>query len=284
MVEYELRRGDVEGKKIIFSRGLGQGHISNPAVERDYGASERELERLVERGEIDKGVRSPYDDRKLRWNTPIVNENSVEIPLGLTYFQAWKKDLDLSQKEGNPLEDVKNRGYISYGDPMAFLSRATGVTAILMTREGYAVIGKRANSELGGLWNGPAGYLNFRGNGAEDTDAVTDAINEIEEELNVPGDSLVTQLQLLGAAHNGVDYGPDLIYLARTQLTSHEVENAWKNAQDKEMAKLAFVKNQYERDILLRVGSLESTGNVELMPGTHAVLEQLTSFDFRKLI
>jgi hypothetical protein len=191
--------------------------------------------------------------------SPQKDSASVDVQLGLTSYREYVCSNLLSDDEREALERDGATGY--GGDESAHLSNALGCEAMLITRDGQAVLLRRSGAVATGtgLYNGPSGHaepsharIEAHCRSADDVasrqqleerarDELYGAIlQEVHEETNLALSDLSPPL-LIGAMADS-HRKPDLLFLVRTSLDAEGVRRAYAKGASEgwESDKLAF--------------------------------------------
>src|SRR3989344_4523697 len=179
-----LDRTGVKGVKLSYIEGLCAADHEKPNEQRMTRAQYREhvIAPLIEAQQIDDGSRTPYDDRKNRYHFSTLKDSTLEIALGMTYFQAWKSDMDKSEEELRRLHEL---GIKVGNDKYFFLnSHSINIAGLIISSEGAGFIGERTNSQFAGQMNAVAGHIDYKENLAE-FDPIVELHQELGEEFGI---------------------------------------------------------------------------------------------------
>uniref|UniRef100_A0A8C5E357 Nudix (nucleoside diphosphate linked moiety X)-type motif 22 n=1 Tax=Gouania willdenowi TaxID=441366 RepID=A0A8C5E357_GOUWI len=134
----------------------------------------------------------------------------LTLTLGLTCYKDY-----LGTNWSSQVEELRQRGEVEYGDPLALLAQPLGVGAVLFTHDGHVVLIRRSQrvAEAGGQLDIPGGHP--------------------EPEVNVPLCSLTAPI-LMGVALNHTSAGrPSAEFYVSCSLTSDEVRSLyWKGGAE----------------------------------------------------
>ena len=271
---------------ITFSEGLCAADVTNPSAPRDRASYLRDvIGPMVERGEIDDGSTTDYDDRKLRFSgatlwqpTSVSPQILLNVRLGVTHYKAFLEDQNRSDSENVSLQ---LKGLNKFESRYAFFSRAPGIAVLPITKEGDIFIGERTNDEAKGLLNAVAGHLKYR----EDPTKVKlreDLDQEMEEEFGIKASSVVGEPIFAGLYSHPIKGDLDFTFIVRTDVPSEYFSSGeWKKhvsaREHKELIKLASMD---EIRMLLDEGLVPGSEKIyELMYSTRGALESLLPSD-----
>uniref|UniRef100_A0A8C5E272 Uridine diphosphate glucose pyrophosphatase-like n=1 Tax=Gouania willdenowi TaxID=441366 RepID=A0A8C5E272_GOUWI len=168
----------------------------------------------------------------------------LTLTLGLTCYKDY-----LGTNWSSQVEELRQRGEVEYGDPLALLAQPLGVGAVLFTHDGHVVLIRRSQrvAEAGGQLDIPGGHpepeavsecpvtmatLQQRPE-AVVSELFSSVCAEIRDEVNVPLCSLTAPI-LMGVALNHTSAGrPSAEFYVSCSLTSDEVRSLyWKGGAE----------------------------------------------------
>jgi len=257
-----LSREDVRERILLFTKGVCPADIHDPDRPRNYDwHMDHVIDPLVKGERIDDGSKSPYDDRKLRMNKPIVEERKIVIPIGATHFYRLQAD----QKRDSSLNKVlREQGETRFDDKYAFFAATLGVTVVPRTREGYILLGPRTNSHGTNELNAVSGFLpfvDFRKESMLTIGAVHAHINtELEEEWGVGRRMWKEEPRFVGASYSLETGETDLSFLLDINLSEEELKQRWDNFKKEEEHSVLFtLKSPEEIRAVLEEGKVPDT-------------------------
>uniref|UniRef100_A0A8C5G565 Nudix (nucleoside diphosphate linked moiety X)-type motif 22 n=1 Tax=Gouania willdenowi TaxID=441366 RepID=A0A8C5G565_GOUWI len=173
----------------------------------------------------------------------------LTLTLGLTCYKDY-----LGTNWSSQVEELRQRGEVEYGDPLALLAQPLGVGAVLFTHDGHVVLIRRSQrvAEAGGQLDIPGGHPEPEVGWMMDGCGVRDVLSmicvlpeavvselfssvcaEIRDEVNVPLCSLTAPI-LMGVALNHTSAGrPSAEFYVSCSLTSDEVRSLyWKGGAE----------------------------------------------------
>jgi hypothetical protein len=159
----------------------------------------------------------PFDDRKFRLCHYALNDDgsSLQLSLGPTEYQQYRADIERPQPAA--LERML-RGMREAGDPYHYFSKMMGITAIVLSREGYAYAGERVSHiDHPGLLQFIAGAATFHADLTE-VDFKDDIRAEIRQETGWEEVIIEPTIQFIGIAGQTYTSELDLVFLLPTQL------------------------------------------------------------------
>jgi 8-oxo-dGTP pyrophosphatase MutT (NUDIX family) len=183
---------------------------------------------------------------------PAQDCQEVVLQLGVTDYQAFLT----TNRCQDPvlLQALVEEGARRHGDADALFSHAFGNAALLLTRDGFFVLGRRNHltSDFPLFWDLPGGHPEPDSvSGGLDAESVCSELFsavavELQEELALPSDSLLsTQLAGILAAH--ASHGkPTAVFLVHTSLTADQVARCFVHANiaHAEFTHLLFASKQ----------------------------------------
>ena len=291
-----LDRTAVEKADIIPGKGScaadPKGTPDIPQLRRREWYLEKIIKSLLERGEIDDGTKTPFDDRKLRYDGSWLNENidfeRIQFPtfstelivnFGITHYKAFLADVNRSDEENLKLQE---RGLKEYNDRYAFFARAPGVAVLPINQDGTIFIGERANPEFGGFLNAVAGHLTYKDNTAK-IDVIRDVYKELKEELGIEARD-VFNLRFVGLYSHPIQGHLDFTFLANVAkpeqyFASGEWKKSVKEREHKDLVRLATMDEIQE---LLETGKVPSSDRtLGLMYSTRGALMSVYANEIR---
>ncbi len=262
--EYLLTPADVSGvKTIIIEKGLG---AVNGITSRDFDDIVENLLRPLQRsGTIGNGiencVNSGFDDRKVRLHDYRIEEHSLILQLGPTWYQQWKNDCErLTSPEA--VDSIKKAGATVHSDQFAYFARPLGVAIVPITLEGHAYIGLREKVDCSGVLSFPSGWLSFQEDISRlhiwsdiaDISTGEDIIRELGEYGLTQNNVLSTRLG--GLAAHPLRMDGDLVFLTQTNVPDSYFESdKWKEKRtEQEHSRLFKLANPEEVFRLAKFG------------------------------
>lgn len=245
-------REQTANKTLVFDYGLCATDIKNPESKPiNY---HKGLEQVIQRGIRDGTIQitDKFDDRKYRMNEPVIDESNqrILVPLGLTYWKAYKDDLDRQDKE---IERLRRLGRQYHNDEFAFFARALGIEVLPIFQDGYTAIGARVNETLKGKLNGVGGFVTYRGDPRR-LDLSEDMYRELNEELGFHERDLSGSPQLVGIVS---DFRGDngILFLQRVNYEHDYIKSSqWaKRAKTKEHGEFVLFNDVEKVTALLRL-------------------------------
>jgi len=236
---------------------------------------------MIKRGEIDDGTKTPFDDRKLRYDGSFMFEDSSELSagFGVTHFKAFQADLNRSDDENFTLQE---RGRQEMGERWAYFSRAPGVAVLPINQDGTIFIGERANAEFGGFLNAVAGHLTYKNNVYE-ISIIDDCYKELKEEFGIQSGE-ISNLRLVGLYSHRAQGHLDFTFLAdvakpESYFTSGEWKRSVREREHKDLVRLATMDEIQE---LLGSGKVPgSDRTLEVMYSTRGALMSVNANEIR---
>lgn len=277
-----LRGPDVS---IIYSKiGLCAANSENPFQPRDFQWNlDNVINPMVERGEIDDGSNSPFDDRKLRYEGsnivpgyPAYMGDDLFVSFGITHYKAFLADQNRSDEDNLKLQE---RGQKLFGDRYAFFSRAPGIAVLPITKEGSVFVGERTNEEQGGFLNAVAGHLKYRN--PEEVDIQEDLLRELEEEFGLTKSSLVEGPTFVGVYSHPIKGDLDFTYIVQTDVPNDYFSSGtWmEKVSEREHKPLIQLASMVDVQRLLQDGKVPDGREFPLMYSTRGALGSLREED-----
>lgn len=288
--DFEVESADGALRPVSLSRiklngikaeeGLCAANIENPTQPRDrewYVANV--IAPMVERGEIDNGTKTPFDDRKLRYHksTYLKKDTFIEGSFqdgyfsslfsffGITHYKAFLADVNRSDEDNLKLQE---RGKKELGERWAYFARAPGVAVLPINQDGTIFIGERTNTEYGGFLNAVAGHLTYKDD-VKQVDIPTEALRELKEEFGIESGE-VSNLRFVGLYSHPAKGDLDFTFLAdvakpEQYFASGEWKKSVKEREHKDLVSLAT---------MAEIQELLGTGKV---PGADKTLQVMYS-------
>ncbi len=208
--------------KIIFTPGCGarvKGMSGAKLSFWDY--YQTYVLPLLESGVISDGTHSKYDDRKLRFSSYRIRGSTLEIKVGPTYYQHYKKELEQTEKEA---VRTFQKGIRMGNDPFLYFSRALAVTMVPLSSSGTAYIGERNKQvDRSGYFAFAGGLMEFRMNPGE-VRVLDDVLVEMGEELEVAPQN-ISNVRFIGMAGECFSGEVDLVFVVQTDLPDAHFED-----------------------------------------------------------
>lgn len=245
----ELNRDHVENATVMFWSG-------KCAADKEDWRQPRGLDHYIQNvltpmiasGEIDDGTRTPYDDRKMRFDKAEFSRFGIlNISLGATHFKAAKEDM-----ERNNVGNIKlqKEGYRLFGDHYAFFARPVGVAVLPINSDGTVFVGERTNKEYSGFLNAAAGYVNFQKD-VQNLDLKTEALRELQEEFGISSGE-VNNLDFAGIYSHPIKGDLDFTFIAKVKKPEQYFSSGkW----------MEYVKER-EHKLLVRLSSMAEVGEL----------------------
>ncbi len=247
-----LNRKAVEDSEIITGDGLcAVDPNEKPDIRRFHKKwyLEHIINPMIRRGELNDGTKTPFDDRKLRYDGSWLaekidflqgqNTKNLNIYFGITHYKAFLADVNRSDEDNLKLQE---RGMQEFGDRYAFFSRAPGIAVLPINQDGTIFIGERANAEYGGFLNAVAGHLTYK-NDVKQIDIPAEALRELKEEFGIQHDE-VSNLRFVGLYSHPINGDLDFTFLAdvakpEQYFASGEWKKSVKEREHKDLVRLA---------------------------------------------
>jgi 8-oxo-dGTP pyrophosphatase MutT (NUDIX family) len=250
-----LNRATVELLTLNFKEGHSRASLNNPQTSRELKDYRKHLKELMEKGAIDDGTRTPYDDRKTRFNKAVIADGRLDVFLGYTTYPEFQEDYQRTDKENLALQQ---KGQQQFADPFAYFARPIGVAGVVITREGKIIIGVRNNDVDGGSLCGVAGNLEY----ADDIshiDLPGKLAEEAHEELGIAQENIQNS-KFVGIYADPIRGDLDFAFLMFTDLpATYFTSGQWKaNAIDDEHTQLISIDSYEVLQHLLNDGILPS--------------------------
>lgn len=276
----EAKREDLAGKILILRKGQCAANYQDPEQPRDYDWGMGNLiAPLIKSGYISDSTSSKHDDRKLRYNHAEIKGASIEIPLGVTYWQAYKADQSRGPEEN---EFLRSQGMKLFGEEYAFFARPLGITVLPITSDGSIFLGERLNAEYPNFLHGAGGFLDFRQ--PEMLKIYEDLIRELLEEFGIEEHSFIEAPRAVGISFHAHTGETDISFLVRTRIpdkyfTSGEWEKRVREPEHKNLIRLSSISEIQE---LLETGIVPDMNEKrEIFYSTRCALENLRAEDIR---
>ncbi|MDP3734298.1 MAG: hypothetical protein Q8R37_03640 [Nanoarchaeota archaeon] len=279
----ELNRDNVENYTVMFWSG-------KCAADKEDWRQPRGLDHYIQNvltpmitsGEIDDGSRTPYDDRKFRFDKAEFSRPSLpilNISLGATHFKAVKEDIERSNDENKKLQQ---RGYQKFGDCYAFFARSVGVAVLPITSDGTVFVGERKNTEYGGFLNAVAGYVTFRKD-VSNLNIKGEALRELNEEFGISKEE-VTSLDFAGIYSHPMKGDLDFTFIAKVNKPEEYFSSgAWMaTVKEREHKPLVHLASMSQIEELLETGKLpNSDRKLKVMYSTRGALMSIRAEEIR---
>ena len=296
MQNYSLEK-TVDGieisRNLIFDEinvqpGLCRADKNIPYQSRDIQFYDRNiLNQLIVDGKISDGSKSPFDDRKMRYDKADLDSDRQKtkkliIYLGHSHFLDYREKGKRTEEETRQLTKL---GIQHFQDPYAFFGRNPGVTSIIKSSDKKIIVGQRnvkTDMQLyAGLLQGAAGHILFK----EDPMKISiesEAYREISEETGIQKKD-ISRLEFLGLFSFPEVAGDDLdfCYLAHTHIDSQYFTSSnWKkNVQKPEHKEFFAIKNFDELQELVNRG-VYNNAQYDLVFSTRGPLAEIKPQDF----
>ncbi|MDO8509371.1 MAG: hypothetical protein Q7S27_06850 [Nanoarchaeota archaeon] len=229
-----LDRSDLRNvKKIKSLEGMCSADKSDPENCSGMRTIEQYKKEVlnpgIESGKIGDGVKSKWDDRKLRYDNATINGEDLEVKFGVSHFKEVKDDI---VRDRNINEYLMEIGKKRFDNQYAFFERGPGVTVIPITKDGSIYLAERGAVDTGiGLLNGAAGNISYKDN-ITLVNPLDEAKKEFLEEMGVKAGD-IRSMPLIGLYGDRTTGEIDFTYLATIKLTDKELMDAWDGAKDK---------------------------------------------------
>jgi hypothetical protein len=210
-----LDRNNSEGLKIVPVTGMCAANSEGETVSRGREwYIENVLNLMVERGEIGNGIKTKFDDRKLRLDFTSITRQNIFLGFGATHYLAYKRDLSRDPSQNDALQQ---RGLEEFDDRYAFFSRAPGIAGLVISSEGSVFIGEReSGTDDPGVLNAVAGHLTYKDT-VEQVNLEEELRKEAKEEMGIMSEEIDRTVFVGGYLHpNRGDM--DFAYLIFTKL------------------------------------------------------------------
>ncbi len=281
--QYDVTPEQARTKQIVFTKGLGTASMEDSSQDIEFDlVSEKLFPSLRASGKMEYGEGSKWDDRKYRLNQPHEEEGRLVVPLGLTYFGAYRSDINRSDEENIARQRL---GEERHNDKWAFFTRALGVAFIAITKDGVAFIGEKISKDSYNGWlSTAAGMIDYAGEPSTEMvrrQALSELREEYGEDLELVGDS-----KLVGIASHPIRGDGDVVFVGRIDAPSeYFTSGKWleRRRDNEHQSNLVRVASLGERDRLLGEGSLGERGFPGIVYSTRLGLESLTEEDFKNL-
>lgn len=256
----ELKRENIEGLKLVSQEGLCKADSEiYPQLRSIQWYDEYVLSPAIERGELDDGSKTPFDDRKMRYHSSSIKMDTLQLDFGHSNFLEFKEQFDKTPEE---YEKLKRKGRELFDEEYAFFSRAPGVGAVILTSDGSTILGEREikgqKDDYWGSLHGAAGHLDFRLDPRR-VNLEEDLERELEEEMGISLENITSKI-FVGLFSNPLVGNSDLEfgYIIKTNLPAiHFTSGAYKiNTKDNEHRRLIEIPSYTQIKQLLGNGIL----------------------------
>lgn len=281
-----LIRKNTQNLEVNCVRGNCMANIQEPSQPRDVEwYMGNVIKPSLEKEEIDDGTRTPYDDRKIRFDSASLVEGRLELMLGFTTYLSFLEYFKRSTQENELLAE---KGKEDFGDANAYFPRMMGVATLLISSQGSVILGERTNSlEEGesdkylGLLSSLNGSVEFHEDISE-INPLKDITREVREEMGILPKEIKSSC-LVGAFCDPSRVGaePDFSYLIFTDLPdNYFLTGKWEErVQDKEHKNLVALSSFDQVQFLLKTGklpkSLDPKKQMDLLYSARGILEQI---------
>lgn len=268
-------------KRFNFVEGLCAADPKTPLKPRETRwYLDTVITPLLQQGKIDDGTKTLFDDRKFRLHTIGLQDDTLEIALGVSYFSAYLEDQERSDEENLFLQE---KGLRDFHDKWAYFQRNPGVAGLVLSSTGSAYIGKRANLEGLGKLNSVAGHMDYKENMYE-VDVRANLQNEMTEEMGITSDEVISA-KFVGAYGHPIKGAMDFAWIVRTSLpdTYFSPQGAWKERRKiEEHQDLIKLATPAEIKMLLWEGRLPGKNEMfQIKYSTRGALENLIEDTFQ---
>ena len=236
------------------------------------------LKQMVMRGEISDGSNSPFDDRKLRYDSAHFSGGRLEVGFGATHYLAFRADLRRTLEE---METLKKRGRKDFDDDWAYFSRAPGVAALVISREGKVILGERQGGDEEGVLDSVAGHLTYK-NRVQDVDIYADMLRELEEERGLGAGCIVGKPVFVGVYSEPQRGDLDFTYIVRVDVPiDYFTSGRWmERVREREHKNLVVLDSFQSVEIAVLEGGVVVDGKkLSLMYSTYGALASLRKED-----
>lgn len=231
---------------------------------------------------LDDGTRTLFDDRKLRLDGIHINNDTLEIALGISHYFAFQEDQKRSDAESIALQQ---KGLQDYNDQWAYFQRNPGVAGLVLSSTGSVYLGQRVNQDATGKLNSVAGHMKYRENISQ-VNITRDLEEELTEEIGIEKEEIVSA-RFVGAYGHPVKGDMDFAWIVKTFLPDNyfSAQGVWQQRRrTKEHTELIKLATPQEVKMLLEEGRIQGKNNIfQLMYSTRGALENLTDRDFLAL-
>ena len=271
-----LDRRAMETVEIVAERGMSICRLDREQY------LEEVIKPMILKGEIDDGTRTPFDDRKLRYDKSWLHRrdsSELLVGFGVTHYKAFLDDIKRSDEENLRNQEL---GKKDFGDRWAYFARAPGVAVLPINRDGTIFIGERANVEYGGFLNAVAGHLSYRDDIAE-VDLYADVFRELEEEFGIQRNE-VSNIRQVGVYSHPVKGDLDFTFLVDVDKPEeYFASGKWKESvgkrEHKDLVRLATMGEIQE---LLGTGRVPgSDRKLQVMYSTRGALQSVYANEIR---
>lgn len=216
---YLIPPGDYQNIQILFRDGLCAANLhffDNIEAQQRFRSSNnfsRIINALMNSGCIDDKTKTPFDDRKIRYDSHLFDGRKLIVNTGITFYQAFEADLKRDLKLN---ELIKELGKRDFNDPWAYFARPIGISGLVLTKDNKIVLGRRNSEVFKGEYHPVEGHLTFQL--PSQISLERELLKELNEELCFQEESLTDKPKFIGASlHN--TFGFVLFsYLVRTNL------------------------------------------------------------------
>lgn len=220
-----LIRPTVENLEIISEAGNCIMDEKDPTLPRDIASyNERVIVPGINSGKIGDGVKTKFDDRKMRLGQLYIADGKLYLGFGISYYGEFKVPFGRTDQENIILQD---KGLAEHRERYAFFPRNPGIAALVISKDGSAFIGRKIGDDAG-LWAAVAGHLKFN----QDPTQVRleDSVYmELEEEFGLDKKS-IKKLSLVGGYNNPIRGDMDFAYIAQSDAPNSYFESGkWKS-------------------------------------------------------
>lgn len=286
-IELQRMSRNVPDRTGIYAKeGLCAANLDNKDQPRDREwCLANVIAPMIERGEIDNKTKTPFDDRKLRYDgsqlfyAPNNCEGDLVVKFGVTHFPAFQADLNRSDEDNLKLQE---RGVQDFRDKWAYFSRAPGVAVLPINKDRTIFIGERANKEYGGFLNAVAGHLTYKDD-VKQVDVPGEALRELQEEFGIQLGE-VSNLRFVGLYSHPIKGDLDFTFLAdvakpEQYFASGEWKESVKEREHKDLVRLATMGEIHE---LLETGKVPgSDRTLQVMYSTRGALRSVYANEIR---
>jgi|SRR3989344_3701323 len=275
-----LERINVEDLSLASEKGLCMADAGDPTRPRDVEWYDQNV--LVPgmgAGKIGDGVKTKFDDRKMRLHSTSIRNGNLVMAFGLSYFGEFKTTMGRTDEENLALQE---RGERELGERYAFLPRNPGVAAIVITSEGSIFLGERISPDDSGKLNAVAGHLQFRQDPSK-VDLTEDVYRELKEEFGIDKEA-VCSLELVGGYNHAARGDMDFAFLAKSDVPNDYFSSgAWKaRVNEREHKGLVQLSNFGDVQRLLSTGMAGSRAKpYDLMYSTRGALQGIRPSEMR---
>lgn len=276
----EISRKNCNGLKVSIVSGLCRANKENPLENRNILSYDKNvLNPMIQEGKISDGSNSPYDDRKMRYDSASFQDCGLIIKLGHSHF------LDVIEKKKRSKEETQKLtklGEETFGDKYAFFGRNPGVTGIILTSDRKLILGERQVEKdmYEGLLQGIAGNIDYQKDPSK-INLEGEMIREINEEVGISREK-IKNIKFLGV-FSIADFGGDdldFCYLVKSDISSNYFTSGrWKEKVEKaEHKKFVSIENYFSlKNFILKSKINKKT---KIIFSTLGALENIIQKDF----